>query len=64
MVVDRGCNVWPMVWITCVPQLYLFKAKAGTYEQLRGYYLSQLEAGMFDLNVPNVLMVTARGWYV
>ena len=42
----------------------MFKAKAGTHEQLQLVTNLQLEAGMYDLNVPNVSMATARGWYV
>ena len=41
-----------------MPQLYknyMFKARAGMHKQCAiGYYLSQLEAVMFDISVPIV----------
>ena len=66
MITDKGCNVWPINCMDklCAPIVWMFKAKAGTHEQLQLVTNSQLEAGMYDLIVPNVSMATARGWYV
>ena len=48
----------------CAPIVLTFKAKAGMHKQCTIGYLSQLQAGMYDIYVPIVLLVTARGWYV